>query len=713
MCYDMGRTVWGKTMENGSRASSPLRSPSSGIDSRTSACYLADRGVFGDMASLLRAACWVVVLCAVATGVSFGAWTTPVNLTRTGADGAGVVLAADSADRVHVLINRLGLGMWHCYVEDDVRRGWQWISNGVAPAIAADGLGNIHAVWSEGWEIRYRRWSNGAWEADTATLSNGTGDAVKCDVCADSENNIHVVWGKGGNVWYNRRSAATGTWDGPQQITFTNDMEGYLPPRVGAVGTAPVVVWGRDTGGENRSVWFTSKESGTWASTQLPTAHTGASSCDIDVTPSGEVHCTWDDAYDIWHARCVNGSWTLLGVMTTGSSSLSPRISAVSPSKVDLVWRDDSPGYSDMYTSSWNGTSWSTPHGLTGPLTNGVVSPDITHGPSGRQYAAYSKAWDIWLVSDDTTDTTPPPAPVTSNPLSGDSQVTLNWTNPEAIDLSRVRVVYRTDRYPLGTADGTVVVDRAALWGADSFVHTNLTNGTRYYYSIFLCDEVPNWSAAAHVMGEPRSTTCLDAKRMADNQQVNLKGKVVTAVFGADGCIYVEEPNRTSGIRVAWSGSGIAVGDKVDVSGVLGTRQVSGVPSERQISSSTVTQVGSEQVKPIGITCRAIGGAALADAPGVANGVGQNNMGLLVRFTGRVTKVIGTYIYVDDGSRVANASASGSEVGVMVKCAATPTVAKGDVVTVTGVIVGSVPAGWSTNRAYVQARTAVDVVKRN
>jgi len=41
-------------------------------------------------------------------------------------------------------------------------------------------------------------------------------------------------------------------------------------------------------------------------------------------------------------------------------------------------------------------------------------------------------------------------------------------------------------------------------------------------------------------------------------------------------------------------------------------------------------------------------------APGVRDGVGLNNMGLLVRIAGRVTYVAGSYIYLDDGSNVRN-----------------------------------------------------------
>ena len=110
------------------------------------------------------------------------------------------------------------------------------------------------------------------------------------------------------------------------------------------------------------------------------------------------------------------------------------------------------------------------------------------------------------------------------------------------------------------------------------------------------------------------------------------------------------------------------------------------------------------------MTTGAVGGA---DVPpylvGVREGVGTNNIGLLVRVAGRVTYKIGQYIYVDDGCNIPDTSST--RIGVMVKCPDTTTpVQVGDSVVVTGVIQGSVPVGWETNRRFMQMRDWNDLV---
>ena len=49
-----------------------------------------------------------------------------------------------------------------------------------------------------------------------------------------------------------------------------------------------------------------------------------------------------------------------------------------------------------------------------------------------------------------------------------------------------------------------MVCDRSAAPGSeDSFTHTELQNGTTYYYSAFTYDEVPNYSETAHASATP------------------------------------------------------------------------------------------------------------------------------------------------------------------------------------------------------------------
>lgn len=197
--------------------------------------------------------------------------------------------------------------------------------------------------------------------------------------------------------------------------------------------------------------------------------------------------------------------------------------------------------------------------------------------------------------------------------------------------------------------------------------------------------------------------TIAQAKALPSGSSVQLKAKPVTAVFSADGCLYIEEADRSSGIRVSASASGISVGDLVDVAGQITQRLPDGVnAAERQISATSVARASAgAPVLPIAMTCRAIGGAAQGLCPGVKDGVGLNNIGLLVTVAGRVTHKVTTYIYVDDGSKIPDIS---GRIGVMVKCPSTPSVSVGNIVAVTGVVQGSIPSGWTTNRRFLQMR---------
>ncbi|MCE5198277.1 MAG: lectin like domain-containing protein [Armatimonadota bacterium] len=92
----------------------------------------------------------------------------------------------------------------------------------------------------------------------------------------------------------------------------------------------------------------------------------------------------------------------------------------------------------------------------------------------------------------------------------------------------------------------------------------------------------------------PLQTNISELKAKADGAAVNLTGMIVSAVF-AD-CIYVEDANRISGIRVVVSGANVQVGDVVNVTGTLSTHKYNGVhPSEREITNAVVTRTSPLQ----------------------------------------------------------------------------------------------------------------------
>jgi len=172
------------------------------------------------------------------------------------------------------------------------------------------------------------------------------------------------------------------------------------------------------------------------------------------------------------------------------------------------------------------------------------------------------------------------------------------------------------------------------------------------------------------------------AKRMDDGVPVVLGDHVVTASNAELGdCCYVESRDRTSGIRLA---DRVLDRDKrVDVYGVLAT-----VNGERVMRVTAIESLGDEEIAPVGMPCKSVGGGdfgvqagGTAGQRGVNGGVGLNTIGLLVRTWGNVSSpnVTERTFCIGDGS------------GAAVKCAAPADTefvlpADGSFVSVTGVV---------------------------
>ena len=292
-------------------------------------------------------------------------------------------------------------------------------------------------------------------------------------------------------------------------------------------------------------------------------------------------------------------------------------------------------------------------------------------------------------------------------PTSG--TLTLKWTNPADVDFRGTVIRFSTVSYPTSPTDGMPVCDRMGSPGSsDKFVQTGLTNGVKYYYTASSYDENGLFAPGANATAMPTTPTCSIAKMADDGMAAQLHDKVVTAIFGSDGCLYVQEPDWSSGVRVISSGAGLAVGDRVDVTGTAATRILNGHPAERQISGATLTPLHvNTPPRAIAMNCEAVGGAGVSpNVPGVQGAVGANNVGSLVQIAGKVTLVLGNYVYVDDGSNIADVP---GRTGVVVESSAAPTAVAGDIVSVTGIVTGNIPSGWTQNDRYIRTRNSGDM----
>lgn len=168
-------------------------------------------------------------------------------------------------------------------------------------------------------------------------------------------------------------------------------------------------------------------------------------------------------------------------------------------------------------------------------------------------------------------------------------------------------------------------------------------------------------------------TKASDAKKQADGTTVQLSGQVVSRIWsGSPWVAYVQDTDRSSGIRVEGTGTAPVSGDRVTVTGTMAS-----LGPERMISGTAAVTGHPGDPAPLASNNRSLGGGSFQYDPGppvsgqigVLNGYGVNNIGLLVRTSGTVTRsqTGEGFFYVDDGSALDD----GSGLAIGVRCIAT------------------------------------------
>lgn len=291
---------------------------------------------------------------------------------------------------------------------------------------------------------------------------------------------------------------------------------------------------------------------------------------------------------------------------------------------------------------------------------------------------------------------------------SDDTRLSASWSAFEP-DSSITEYQYAIGTSPTNPGSG-YVRDWTSTSMNSSVIATglNLTVGETYYFYVKAKNVSGVWSDVAVSDGiKIVNLTIGQAKALEHGRWIVLKDKVVTiptfsSVYNQ---FYVEEMDRSAGIRVKW-GSSVAKGSKVTIKGTI-NQASSATNYEREIVATSVTVTSSNNTlpKPVGMNCRAIGGTSLNDyTPGVYGGYGLNNIGLLVRICGKVTYKGTGFFYVDDGTQ---REAYSTFTGIRVNSSAS--VNTGDIVIVTGVLTTTVPSGWNETLPLIRTRDASDV----
>lgn len=171
----------------------------------------------------------------------------------------------------------------------------------------------------------------------------------------------------------------------------------------------------------------------------------------------------------------------------------------------------------------------------------------------------------------------------------------------------------------------------------------------------------PVISAYILVRDSTYRSSIASAKAEPNGTEVTLVGHPVTAVFGD--VFYVEDADRSCGVRVEKAGHTLTTGKKAYVRGIMRTN----ADGERYIDATAASEAGEGTVNPLLMSNRSIGGGGSSYDPDTATGQcglkeyrsgavmnlqALNNVGLLVATTGRVTYSGDGFFYLDDGSNL-------------------------------------------------------------
>ncbi|MFA6515433.1 MAG: TIGR03790 family protein [Candidatus Paceibacterota bacterium] len=137
------------------------------------------------------------------------------------------------------------------------------------------------------------------------------------------------------------------------------------------------------------------------------------------------------------------------------------------------------------------------------------------------------------LIGPSADDIISPNKPTSFSAVPGNHQISLSWVNPSNSDFSGVKILRRTNYYPISPTNGTLVYKGTNT----TYINTGLTNGTTYFYTIFAFDAANNFSVVDHTV-KSKATPYLGSL-IADSSDADSESTVFT------------EPNMTTQGNVA------------------------------------------------------------------------------------------------------------------------------------------------------------------
>jgi hypothetical protein len=359
--------------------------------------------------------------------------------------------------------------------------------------------------------------------------------------------------------------------------------------------------------------------------------------------------------------------------------------SAIAEYKYAIGTNPTDPG--SGYIRDWTST------GLNTNIT--AVGLNLTIGQTYYFYvkaASNSGVWSDVLATDGIQvlqDTTPPKVEMVNDYSSvtcDNTKLSAYWWANDPYPYSSIEEY----RYAVGTSPTDPGSGYFKDWTSTGYYSSaeltglNLTVGQTYYFYVKALNGAGLWSnvVASDGIKVLPPPTIGEAKLLPTQTPIILSDVVVSTSFMSypNGCIYVQSPDKSAGIMVMTGSYPYKPGMILDLSGKIYTYN-----GEPYFSYPTITVKGTTTVTPLGLNNASIGGSntGLQEATigwrwikkedgtseyKMLSDYGLNNVGLLVKTTGKVTYVdpAGNFAYIDDGSHADDGNTLGPD-GISIK----------------------------------------------
>ncbi|MEW5747388.1 MAG: hypothetical protein AB1793_01180 [Candidatus Thermoplasmatota archaeon] len=286
------------------------------------------------------------------------------------------------------------------------------------PQVAADGSGNMIAVWQQQDGTRNHIWSN------RYVVGDGWGDAemiedeplastVNPRVAADPDGNAFAVWEQVGavgfDIWSNRYVAGEG-W-GTAELVESSSLGSATDPELAVDGSGNAFVVWVQVDLYQQSTWSNRYSVGTgWGAPELIEADDSTATFNptVSVDPSGNATAVWEhwggSAMTVWSNRYVVGDgWGATEVVDTEAPSgdFNPQVAMDRSGNAVAVWeRWDGDSMEIAANRYVVGAGWGT-SGYIGTGSSGnAAGPKVTVGGAGDAMVVWSQYddgyYNIW-----------------------------------------------------------------------------------------------------------------------------------------------------------------------------------------------------------------------------------------------------------------------------------------------------------------------------